>query len=299
GTAPSALLSNSAGPSPGGTFDSNGVRIRYVSEGTGEAVVLIHGWLSDATMWGRDAKGNPKLTPVPGFQVVALDCRGHGKSDKPHEAGRYGAEMAADVVRLLDHLKIKKAHLIGYSMGAFIAGKVVAGHPDRVLSVIYGGQAPLLKGEAGSKEIEVFAKAVENGKGMGPYLNYVRPELDPAVADGLAKMMYEGKDLKAWALAGLSFSGLEVKLEEWKRFLGRSLFVYGSKEVESTQARVANLIKQIASAEVKVVEGGDHITTLSKPSFRNAIAEFLKSQKGIDYPFKTHPFGSITGVEPE
>ncbi|MBC8063558.1 MAG: alpha/beta hydrolase, partial [Chlorobia bacterium] len=160
-----------------GFFNSNGVKIRYVSEGQGVPIVLIHGWMSDAAMWGTDFAGNAKPTPPAGFQVIAMDCRGHGKSDKPHDPAKYGVEMALDVVRLLDHLKIKKAHLVGYSMGTFIVGKVVATHPERVLSVIYGGQAPLLIGEAGAKEIEVFAKAVDDGKGLGPYLMHVRPGL--------------------------------------------------------------------------------------------------------------------------
>ena len=109
-------------------FDSNGVKIRYVTEGKGVPIVFIHGWMGDSTTWGRDKAGNTKLntTDAAGFQLIALDCRGHGKSDKPHEPEKYGAEMAADVVRLLDHLKLEKAHLIGYSMGAFIAGKVAA-----------------------------------------------------------------------------------------------------------------------------------------------------------------------------
>src|SRR4051794_6637350 len=100
-----------------GVFDSNGVKIRYVTEGKGEAVVLIHGWMGDSSMWGRDAAGNTKLdtSRSNGFQVIAIDCRGHGKSDKPHDPDKYGPEMAADVVRLLDHLAIEKAHLIGYS----------------------------------------------------------------------------------------------------------------------------------------------------------------------------------------
>src|SRR3954469_11012898 len=144
-------------------FDSNGVKIRYVTEGTGEPVVLIHGWMGDSSTWGRDRSGNTKLKGVDGFRLIALDCRGHGKSDKPHDADQYGPEMAADVVRLLDHLKVEKAHLVGYSSGAFIAGKVAATHPERVLSVVYGGQAPLVAG-AGPKsadpvrpsEVEVF-----------------------------------------------------------------------------------------------------------------------------------------------
>ena len=128
-------------------FDSNGVKIRYVTEGKGEAVVLIHGWMGDSSMWGRDrVRQHQTQTGADGFQLIALDCRGHGKSDKPHDPEKYGPEMAADVVRLLDHLKIEKAHLIGYSSGAFIAGKVAATHPERVLSVVYGGQAPVIAG---------------------------------------------------------------------------------------------------------------------------------------------------------
>lgn len=56
---------------------------------------------------------------------IGLDCRGHGKSDRPHDPSENGPERANDIVRLLDYLRIEKPHLIGYSMGAFVAGKVV------------------------------------------------------------------------------------------------------------------------------------------------------------------------------
>lgn len=255
------------------TFDSNGVKISYVTEGKGEAVVLIHGWMSDVKMWG------PKLSPLDGFQIIALDCRGHGKSDKPHDRASYGSEMAADVVRLLDHLKIKRAHLIGYSMGTYIVGKVAATHPDRVLSVIYGGQAPLLIGEAGSKEIDVFAKAVEEGKGLAPYLLFVRPELTQQAAEAFAKVLYDGKDVKAWALAGQSFKGLEVSLEALKKCKVPTLFIHGSKEAESTKTRVAALSKILVGSELKVIEGADHVTTLPNPAFGEALVEFLRTHK--------------------
>ena len=160
-------------------FDSGGVKIRYVTEGKGEAIVLIHGWRGDSSMWGRDAAGNTKLKGADGFMVIALDCRGHGKSDKPHEVEKYGPEMAADVVRLLDHLKIEKAHLIGYSSGSYIAGKVAATHPERVLSVVYGGQAPIIAGakSSGTSEVDVFAKAVDVGKDLGSYIIAITPAI--------------------------------------------------------------------------------------------------------------------------
>ena len=260
-----------------GSFDSNGVKIHYVTEGQGEAVVLIHGWTSDVTMWGR------KLQPLEGFQLIALDCRGHGKSDKPHDQAKYGAEMAGDVVRLLDHLKIKKAHLIGYSMGTFIVAKVAATHPDRVNSIIYGGQAPLIPGvhPAGSNEINVFAKAVDEGKGLGPYIIYVSPSDKPKpsleTANALGKAMMFGKDEKALAAAGLSFKGLEVSLKGLRKCRAPVLFVYGEHDLSAASIEVVR--KALGPSEVKIVPGGTHFATLTKPEFGAAIVEFLRAHK--------------------
>jgi hypothetical protein len=265
------------------TFDSNGVKIRYVSEGEGDAVVLLHGWMSDATMWGRDSAGNPKLSPQPGFRVIAMDCRGHGKSDKPHDVNQYGAEMAADVVRLLDHLKIKKAQIVGYSMGSFIAGKVAATYPDRVTSVIYGGQAPLLTGEAGSREVDAFAKAVADGKGMGAYILEVspsdRPKPTPAQAEAYANYLFKGKDTKALAASGLSFDRLEVTLSDLQRCSVPIMFVFGSKEPANLKERVGKLQKQLSKVEVKEISGADHMTTLISPEFGSAVVKFLQQNK--------------------
>lgn len=266
-----------------GVFDSNGVKIRYVTQGQGEAVVLIHGWMGDSTMWGRDASGNTKLSALEGFEVIAFDCRGHGKSDKPHETEKYGVEMAEDVVRLLNHLKIKKAHLVGYSMGAFIAGKVAATHPERVLSIIYGGQAPLLTGESGANEIDVFAKAVDEGKGLGAYILAVWPadKATPTMeqANALANIMFAGKDVKAIAAAGRSFKGLEAPSQDLARCKVPTLFIYGSKESGHLQERIASLRKLLGGGDVKVVEGGDHVTTLAKPEFGASIVAFLRAHK--------------------
>jgi pimeloyl-ACP methyl ester carboxylesterase len=268
-------------------FDSNGVKIRYVTEGKGEPVVFIHGWMGDSSMWGRDRSGNTKLdtTAANGFQLIALDCRGHGKSDKPHDPEKYGPEMAADVVRLLDHLKIEKAHLIGYSSGAFIAGKVAATHPERVLSVVYGGQAPLIAGtkSSDSSEVEVFAKAVDEGKDLGSYIIAVTPPGKPKPtedqAKAIAKFLYDGKDVKAFAAAGRSFKNLEVTEEQLSRCKAPILFIHGGNESDYVKDRVATVRKLLGRGEVKIVEGADHITTLTKPEFASAVIEFLRSGK--------------------
>jgi pimeloyl-ACP methyl ester carboxylesterase len=276
----------SLGQSVESDFDSNGVKIHYYTEGTGEAVVLIHGWMGDSSTWGHDAAGNTKLTTIEGFEAIALDCRGHGKSGKPYDPNKYGVEMAEDVVRLLDHLKIKKAHLLGYSMGSFIAGNVAARHPERVLSIIYGGQGPLIKGApstGGSKEVEIFAKAVEDGKGLGPYLIAVMPptwgKLTLDQANAIAKLTYANKDVKAFAVSGLTLGKLEVAAKDLRKCKAPSLFIYGGNESHFVTDNIAAARKVVPTSEVKVIEGGDHISTLAKPEFGLAVVEFLKAHK--------------------
>jgi pimeloyl-ACP methyl ester carboxylesterase len=288
-----ALVLSSAVMSPAeaadGVFDSNGVQIRYVTEGEGEAVVLIHGWMADSSMWGRDAAGNTKLntTDAEGFRVIALDCRGHGQSGKPHDAAAYGPEMAADVVRLLDHLKIDKAHLIGYSSGAFIAGHVAATHPERVRSVVYAGQAPVIAGAVRPtdfSECDTFAKAVDEGKGLGAYILAVTPADKPQPtaeqADAIADYMFKGKDVKAIALAGSTFKDLAVTPEQLKSCQAPTLFVHGGDEGEHVKGRVAKVHALLGRGEVRIIEGGDHMTTLARPEFATALREFLRANMG-------------------
>lgn len=89
------------------SFDSDGVKISYTERGAGPPVVLIHGWAVDSGMWGKVT-----AALAPDFRVIAIDCRGHGRSDKPHEPAAYGPKMAGDIVRQLDHLRIPQAHLV-------------------------------------------------------------------------------------------------------------------------------------------------------------------------------------------
>src|SRR3990172_3098016 len=118
-------------------FDSNGVRIRYVDQGSGQPVVLIHGFSGNIETSWMDTGVLSNLAKD--HRVIALDCRGRGKSDKPRDPKAYGSEVGQDVVRLLDHLKISRAHIVGYSMGAGIVAKLLTTNPNRFLTATLGG----------------------------------------------------------------------------------------------------------------------------------------------------------------
>ena len=96
-------------------FDSKGVRIHFMDEGQGDPVVLIHGFTGNlVSEWS--ASGTTQTLLDAGYRVIAFDVRGHGESDKPHDPADYGDAMSEDTVRLLNHLGIERAHIVGYSV---------------------------------------------------------------------------------------------------------------------------------------------------------------------------------------
>lgn len=125
-------------------FNSDGVRIAYIDVAPtgadrGEPILLIHGFASNHavnwlnTLW-------VKTLAHDGRRVIALDNRGHGQSEKLYEPAAYHTSvMARDAVRLLDHLGIEAADVMGYSMGARIAAFMALEHGARVRRLILGG----------------------------------------------------------------------------------------------------------------------------------------------------------------
>jgi pimeloyl-ACP methyl ester carboxylesterase len=118
-------------------FDAKGVKIHFLIEGTGEPVVLIHGLDSSARVnWQMPGTIDALAKD---HQVIAIDLPGYGESDKPADPAAYGEQWVDDVILLLNHLNIRKAHIVGYSMGGMVALKLIAEHPDRVISGTLGG----------------------------------------------------------------------------------------------------------------------------------------------------------------
>jgi pimeloyl-ACP methyl ester carboxylesterase len=146
------------------TFDSNGVKISYTVQGKGEPAVLIHGWLSSG--WINWTLPGTSGLLARDYQVITLDVRGHGLSDKPTREDAYGPELVEDVARLLDHLEIKKAHIVGYSMGGVIAANFIARHPDRVRSGTLGGMGWMKAGGVGQWGFAQVGKRDPNAKAL-------------------------------------------------------------------------------------------------------------------------------------
>ncbi|HET9531510.1 MAG TPA: alpha/beta hydrolase [Blastocatellia bacterium] len=113
---------------------SDGVKIHYYVLGKGTPVILIHGYTG--TAYGNWFENGIAQALAKNHMVVALDCRNHGKSDKPEP---HGAGRAEDVIEMMDHLKIGKAHFHGYSMGGGIVARLLALVPDRFITASFGG----------------------------------------------------------------------------------------------------------------------------------------------------------------
>jgi pimeloyl-ACP methyl ester carboxylesterase len=224
------------------TFDSKGVKIRYTVQGKGEPVVLIHGWLSSVELnWTWP--GTTALL-AKDHQVIALDVRGHGQSDKPTTEDAYGPELVEDVVRLLDHLKIKKAHIVGYSMGGIIAANFIVKHPDRVLSGTLGGMGWLKTGEFGQWAFGQIGRNDRRQNSMG------------VCARSLAKLALTEKEIKS----------IRVPVT----------VLVGDKDDLIKRLYVEPLQKVRKDWPMVEIKDANHISCILKPQFREEIAAWLK-----------------------
>ena len=142
-------------------FSSDGIEIAYIDEGEGDPILLIHGFASNVTVNWIDTGWMRTLTRA-SYRVIALDNRGHGQSQKLYDEKYYGAPlMAEDARRLLEHLNIKQAHVMGYSMGARITAFLLKNDAHLVRSAVFGGYGiNMARAIAGRHPI---AKALEKG----------------------------------------------------------------------------------------------------------------------------------------
>src|SRR6266568_5066533 len=121
------------------SFHNGAVEIAYLDEGEGDPIVLVHGFASSKNVnwvyptWVSELK-------KAGRRVIALDNRGHGDSGKLYDPAQYEvAIMAGDIVALLDHLRIARADIMGYSLGSRMTAVLALSHPQRLRTGVLGG----------------------------------------------------------------------------------------------------------------------------------------------------------------
>lgn len=263
----------SSGESEAQFFDSSGIELAYSIDGEGPPVILIHGFMLDADFnWRR-----PGMTEVltRHFQVISLDVRGHGQSEKPHDSSAYGVELAEDVVRLMDHLQLERAHVVGYSMGGEIAVKLVTLYPDRMLSVVIGGAGWLREG---SPSLAAYAALADMLSSFGPEASIVQAMGGLPGLSETDREVIDANDPRAVAILARTAQGLAVSERDLRLNRVPALSVMG--ENDEYREDIEALREVMSNLSVEQVAGQDHIGTISDPHFTDIVRNFLLETSG-------------------
>jgi pimeloyl-ACP methyl ester carboxylesterase len=233
-----SAIALTARPASADDFDSAGVKIHYVQAGKGDPVILVHGLYSSAWMNWQMPGTFRELAKD--HLVIAFDSRGHGQSGKPTAEDQYGTQMAEDVVRLMDHLHIAKAQVVGYSMGGMIVMKLLALHPDRVSAAVLGGMGWLREGGV----IDRFWAGMRGDRGSVP----------PACLRGFSKLALTQAEVKA----------IKVPI----------IVIVGDRD-PCYKLYVRPLINLRPDTPVIMVNGAGHFDCIVKPDFQKDLAAAL------------------------
>lgn len=247
-------------------FSSQGVSIAFIDspprEGAGDPVLLIHGFASNhevnwvSTLW-------VDVLNKAGFRVVALDNRGHGQSEKLYSPEDYSSDMMAeDASRLLDHLDIERADVMGYSMGARITAHLALRHPQRVRSALLGG----------------LGYHLVEGVGLPPEMADAMeaPSVD-ALTDPMQRMFRKfaertGSDLRALA-ACIRGSRQTLSAEQIGRISMPVLVSVGTKD--DVAGSPHKIVPLFPNARALDIPGRDHNLAVGDKVHKQGVLAFL------------------------
>ena len=248
-------------------FQSGAVRLAYIDESPTatdrhEPILLVHGFASSHAvnwvfpLWVKALTGD-------GRRTIALDNRGHGRSTKLYTPNAYDTRiMAEDCLRLLDHLGIARADVMGYSMGARISSYLTLNHPDRVRSLIIGG--------LGYHLVDGVGLPV----GIADAMETERPDLltDPQQKTFRAFADATKSDRKALA-ACIRGSRQVLTLAEAAAIRTPTLICVGTKDDVAGDAH--RLAAVMGNARAVDIPGRDHNRAVGDKVYREAVLSFL------------------------
>ena len=187
-------------------------------------------------------------------------------------------QMVKDVINLLDHLGIEKAHVSGYSMGGFITTKLLTTYPDRVLKAIPGGAGWSLEDAAGAELQNELAESLESGKGLAPLARALTPEGQAPPSEQeletMNKMLMSSNDPMALAAVIRGMADLEVPEEALRKNNVPTLYLIG--KIDPLKASVDALDGIMSNAEIIVLPKKDHMTAFAGGDYLNHMKDFLQ-----------------------
>lgn len=243
-------------------FNSDGVDIAFSDEGQGAPILLIHGFASNGRVnW--QATGWSKTLVDAGYRVICIDNRGHGESEKLYDPEQYPAPiMADDAARLLRHLGLAKAAVMGYSMGARVTAFLCLQHPELVSRAVFAGLAErMVLGVPGSESIADGLLAAT-----------WREVTDPTARTFRLFAESTKSDLKALA-ACMRSTRVKIKPDALAAIGCPVLVVAGDED--TIAGAVQPLVELIPGARGVVLPGRNHMNAVGDAGYKKAVLAFL------------------------
>ena len=257
----------------------NGARIHYERSGSGFPLLMIHAGIADSRMW------EPQVKPfAQQFDVVRPDLRGFGDSELPPEP----YSMLADLIALLDHLGIARAHVVGCSMGGTLAIDLAVEHPERVerLALIGSGVSGSILGAADAAlfvDVEAAEKAGDidalNRAEVRLWLDGPRrPEGSaPALVRELVLDM-NGRSLQSNWDAAQSQHIDPPAITRLSEITAPTLVIVGDQDLPHAAANAELITSQVKGSRTVVIKDAAHLPSLERPDEVNRILlDFLGS----------------------
>ncbi len=264
------------------TVQANGIDIYYEDSGQGHPLVLISGLGYTLWQWHRMIPGLAKH-----YRVIAFDNRGVGRTDKP--AGPYSAEMLAeDTAGLLEALGIEKAHVMGHSMGGFIAQALALSYPEKVAKLIlcatnFGGpnhvpvtpEAMAVLSDVSGDPVERFKRGLMVS--CAPGFAEAHPEIIAEWIEYRAQNPIEPLPYQAQMAIGLGLLSAQASFEEkLPSVQAPTLILFGKHDKVVPPENASLLAEKIPDSQIQILPNAGHFFPVEVPEAANTvISQFL------------------------